>query len=358
MRTSVSHSMLSATRVGIIGGGQLGKMLSLSASKLGYQTSIFAESAIDPAVFVTNSSVIGSFSDTEKLRTFASMVDVAVIEFENIPVSAVHTLQETIPVYPGVKALHVAQNRIREKTHIQSLGIAVADFAVIHSHTDLHKAVHDVGVPSVLKTAESGYDGKGQYVLRSIEDIASLVHLPLEQGYILERLIEIEKEISIIIAVDRNASHTFFPVAKNTHVDGVLSESIVPAGISIDLQKQAQEIAYAIATSLEMVGILAVEFFISKSGKLLVNEIAPRPHNSGHWSQDACNVSQFEQLIRIACGLPMRAVHLLTPCVMRNVFGDNIIDEEIHQDHRNSISLYGKQPRAKRKMGHINSLLY
>ena len=344
--------------VGILGGGQLGKMLSMAAAKLGFRTSVFAELHDDPAVFVTNSSVVGSFVDEEKLLQFSKTVDVAIIEFENIPTGSVGFLQQTVAIYPGVKALYVAQNRIREKEHIKSLGIALAEFAVVNSFVELKDAVNKVGVPSILKTAESGYDGRGQYVLRNLADVENLLHISWDQSFVLEELVPIDKEVSVVVALSENGTHAFFPVAHNVHIEGILHKSEVPAGISDHMRLQAENAALTIARSLDVVGILAVEFFITHGSTLLVNEIAPRPHNSCHWSMDCCNVSQFEQLVRIACGLPLREVHLLTPCVMTNVLGDYAAANDAIGDARNSVSLYGKQPREKRKMGHVNTLKY
>ena len=358
MQTYHLHQDQFGPRIGIIGGGQLGRMLVLAAAKLGYKTCVFAEDQQDPAVCVTNFSIIGSFSEHKKLQEFSSCVDVAIVEFENIPVSAVREIQQTVPVCPGSKALYISQNRIREKEHVKSLGIEVVDFASVTSHVELRNAVKVIGYPSVLKTSELGYDGKGQYVLRSDKDVESLLHIIYNQSYILEKLVDVKEELSIIVAVDNGGSHEFFPIARNTHVDGVLHSSEVPAGISALMEKQVQEAALSIANSLELMGILAIEFFVTSNDKLLVNEMAPRPHNSGHWSVDACNVSQFEQLVRIASGLPLREVHLICPCVMQNIFGDNTLHSEVYENHRNSISLYGKQPRTKRKMGHINMLAY
>ena len=358
MQTCHSHKNQFGPCVGIIGGGQLGRMLAAAAAKLGCRTCVFAESELDPAVCVTNFSVVGSFGNNKTLQEFASRIDVAIVEFENVPISFVEEIQQTIRVCPGKKALYIAQNRIREKEHIKSLGWAVADFATVSSMAELQSALQVIGYPSVLKTAEYGYDGKGQYILRDAKDIGSLPHIADDQCYVLEKLVDIKEELSIIVAVDGLGSHEFFPVAKNMHIDGVLHSSVVPAGISESMELQVQKVALSVAASLELVGILAIEFFVTSDNRLLVNEMAPRPHNSGHWSIDACNVSQFEQLVRIACGLPLRKVHVTVPCIMRNIFGENVLNSEVYEDHRNSISLYGKQPRAKRKMGHINTLLY
>lgn len=343
--------------VGILGGGQLGKMLSMAAAKLGFRTCVFAENVDDPAVFVTNNSVIGSFTDEEKLRQFAATVDVAIIEFENIPMSAVNFLTRTVALYPGAQALYVAQNRIREKEHIRSLGIALADFSVINGFNSLKEASTRMGLPAILKTAELGYDGRGQYVLRDFEDV-EMLHAICNKSHVLEKLVPLEAEISVVVARNADNAYAFFPVAHNVHVGGILSSSEVPATIPESTRLHAESIALAIAESLDVVGILAVEFFITQNGSLLVNEIAPRPHNSCHWSVDCCNVSQFEQLVRISCGLPLRKVRMLAPCVMTNVLGDNVLGDDVYGNAHNSVSLYGKQPRDKRKMGHINTLRY
>ncbi|PLC08156.1 5-(carboxyamino)imidazole ribonucleotide synthase [Anaplasma marginale] len=347
------------TVIGIMGGGQLGKMTSLAASQMGYRTHVFAEHHGDPAVFVTNTSTIASFSDGSKLSDFASTINLAVIEFENIPASAVDTVAAKAPVYPGRAALHIAQNRIREKQHICNLGIPVADFAVVNSHAELLGSIDDIGYPCLLKTAELGYDGRGQYTLKSSSDIAGASSLDWSRSYILEKFVDIHEEISLIIAVAADGSHELFPIAQNYHVDGILDRSIVPAQVKRSVHEQAAEMAITIATSLGIVGILAVEFFITTDGSLLVNEIAPRPHNSGHWSMDACNVSQFEQLVRAACGLPLRKVQLLAPCVTKNVFGDTATVYQTHSHSNSSVHIYGKlEPRQRRKMGHVNILDY
>ncbi|MFV9878316.1 MAG: 5-(carboxyamino)imidazole ribonucleotide synthase [Anaplasma ovis] len=353
-----SHAHTGAT-IGIVGGGQLGKMTSLAASKMGYRTHVFAEHYDDPAVFVTNTSTIASFSDDSKLLDFASTVNLAVIEFENIPTSAIDVIATKAPVHPGRTALYVAQNRIREKQHMRGLGVPVADFAVVNCYEELLEGIDDIGYPCLLKTAELGYDGRGQYMLKSSSDIARVSSLDWSRGYILEKFVDIHEEISLIIAVAADGSYELFPIAQNYHIDGILDRSIVPAQVKNSVRKQAAEMAVTIATSLGVVGILAVEFFITTGGLLLVNEIAPRPHNSGHWSMDACNVSQFEQLVRAACGLPLRRVQLLAPCVTENVFGDTAAVYQTHSHPCSSIHIYGKrEPRQRRKMGHVNTLRY
>ena len=344
--------------VGILGGGQLGQMLALAAYRLGYRVKVLAETPGEPATFVTNNFTIGSLTDTETLHKFSSSVDLSVIEFENIPISAVAELAQSIPVYPSVKALYIAQNRIREKSHIASLGIKVAPFREVTCMDTLRDGAHNIGYPVVLKTAELGYDGKGQYLIRDQSCFEKIIpELRKDCVYIVEKFLDICKEISVIVAISSDSSCEFFPIAQNTHSGGVLSQSLVPAEISDHISDEAKAIALTIASSLDMVGILAVEFFITNAGELLVNEIAPRPHNSGHWSMDACNVSQFEQLIRAACGLPLRKVKLLSPCIMHNIFSNNEISQDTYLDPNTSISIYGKSPRPGRKMGHTTTLL-
>ncbi|WP_334414007.1 5-(carboxyamino)imidazole ribonucleotide synthase [Anaplasma bovis] len=344
--------------VGILGGGQLGQMLALAAYRLGYRVKVLAETPDEPATFVTNNCTIGSFTDPETLHKFSSSVDLGIIEFENIPISAVAELTKNMPIYPGVKALHVAQNRIREKSHIASLGIKVTPFREVTCMDTLRDSARSMGYPVVLKTAELGYDGKGQYLIRDQSCLEKIIpELRKDCVYIVEKFLDICKEISIIVAMSSDSSYEFFPIAQNKHSGGVLSQSLVPAEISDHVSDEIKAIALSIASSLDMVGILAVEFFVTNSGELLVNEIAPRPHNSGHWSMDACNVSQFEQLIRAACGLPLREVKLLSPCTMHNIFSNNEISHDVYLDPSTSISIYGKSPRPGRKMGHITTLL-
>ncbi|ABD44619.1 phosphoribosylaminoimidazole carboxylase, ATPase subunit [Ehrlichia chaffeensis str. Heartland] len=347
--------------IGIIGGGQLGKMISIAAANLGYKTHLLTNNPDDPSVYITNSATIShNYQNTESLLEFASNVDIATLEFENIPTTTIDILSQKIKVYPGKEALYISQNRIREKQHIRNLGIKTSDFRVIDNYNSLVKNTIELGYPTLLKTTELGYDGKGQYIIKQQDDLSALSTLNWDQSYILEKFVKIYKEISVIITKSISGSIEFFPTAENCHTDGILTTSSVPALISQEINVQAQKIALQIAESINLVGLLAVEFFITDTQELIVNEIAPRPHNSGHWSLDACNISQFEQLIRAICGLPLKPVKLLFPCIMNNILGDNIHNYYKHETKVNeNLYIYGKKKATKnRKMGHINTLKF
>ncbi|KJV69497.1 5-(carboxyamino)imidazole ribonucleotide synthase [Candidatus Neoehrlichia procyonis] len=358
----MSHnlSILPGSIIGIIGGGQLGKMIAMSAAQLGYKTHIFTNNINGPAAQVSNKVTVANFNNYEKLTSFASSVDVATIEFENIDSNVIDIIQQKTQIYPSKKILSIAQNRIKEKMHMQQLGISTVDFAIVSDYKNLVHHANILGYPLVLKTATLGYDGKGQYVIKNQNDLKQLLHLDWSQEYILEKFIKIYKEISSIIVTEINNTSEFFPIAENYHINGILDKSIVPAKINQNIYKQAQMITLKIAQSLSLVGILTVEFFITHEYKLLVNEIAPRPHNSGHWSLDACNISQFEQLIYAICGLPLKPIKLLFPCIMQNILGKNIHNYNSHINKPNyRFTIYGKEEaHDNRKMGHINILEY
>ncbi|QXK91653.1 5-(carboxyamino)imidazole ribonucleotide synthase [Neoehrlichia mikurensis] len=346
--------------IGIIGGGQLGKMMATAASQLGYKTHIFTNNINSPAAQVSNKVTVANYNNHEKLVSFASSVDVATIEFENIDSNIIDIILQKTQVYPNKKTLSIAQNRIKEKTHMQQLGIKVADFVTINNYENLIYHANILGYPLILKTATLGYDGKGQYFIKNQSNLKQLSSLNWNQEYILEKFINIYKEISSIIVTGVNNTSEFFPIAENYHINGILDKSIVPAKIHQDIYKQAQMITLKIAQSLNIIGILTVEFFITYQQKLLVNEIAPRPHNSGHWSLNACNISQFEQLINAICGLPLKPIKLLFPCTMQNILGQDIYNHNNYIKMPNyHLTIYGKEEaHDNRKMGHINIMDY
>ncbi|WP_341808803.1 5-(carboxyamino)imidazole ribonucleotide synthase [Wolbachia endosymbiont (group E) of Neria commutata] len=370
--------------IGIIGSGQLGKMTAVAAAKLGQKTHIFANAKDDPACSVADDFIVADFSDKKALESFAESVDLVTVESENVPCSAIDIIAQHVDFYPGKKALHVAQNRLREKDFIGNLNIKTADYQSIKNYAELLKNCEIFGYSARLKTAEMGYDGKGQYVIKNRllaehsvipvldtgiqkKDIdSSVTHwndtllevasLDWNKQYILEKNVDLLKEISIVVARDNSGKVAFFPIAENHHVDGILDTSTVPAKIDKGLTEKAQQIAEKIANALDLIGILAIEFFVTKDNQLLVNELAPRPHNSCHWSLNACNVSQFEQLVRIICEFPMQEVVLHFPCKTKNIIGDDIYDSHKYLNNKKaSLTLYGKKEvRAKRKMGHVN----
>ncbi|BET28033.1 5-(carboxyamino)imidazole ribonucleotide synthase [Wolbachia endosymbiont of Carposina sasakii] len=344
---------LSKKVIGIIGGGQLGKMTAIAATKLGQKTHVFASAKDDPACSVADDFTIADFSDKKALESFAQSVDLVTIESENIPCSAINI---DVNFYPGKKALHIAQNRLREKDFIRSLSIKTAEYKSIQNYNELLESSRAFGYPTRLKTTEMGYDGKGQYVLENDSEVKQFASFDWNTEYILEASVDLLKEVSIVVARDKNGKVAFFPIAENYHVDGILDTSTVPAKIDSKLTQEVQRAAKKIANALDVIGILAIEFFVTKDNELLVNELAPRPHNSCHWSLDACNVSQFEQLVRIICGLPMQEVVLRFPCMTKNIIGNDIYDSHKYlSNEKASLTIYGKKEvRDKRKMGHVN----
>ncbi|WP_237342946.1 5-(carboxyamino)imidazole ribonucleotide synthase [Wolbachia endosymbiont of Folsomia candida] len=401
-------SVLSQKVIGIIGSGQLGKMTAIAAAKLGQKIHIFANAKDDPACSLADNVIVADFSDKKALESFAKNVDLVTIESENIPCSVIDVIEQHKDFYPGKKALYISQNRLREKDFIRDVNIKTADYKSIQNYDELLKNCEFFGYSARLKTAEMGYDGKGQYVIKNRlptehsiitssssvirvadtgiqkkedEDIdSSVTHwndkmgswndkmgkwndtlpevafLDWSKQYILEKDVDLLKEISIVVARDMRGKVAFFPIAENHHVDGILDTSTVPAKIDNKLTQEVQQIAEKVANALDLIGILAIEFFVTKDNELLINELAPRPHNSCHWSLDSCNISQFEQLVRIICGFPMQEVVLRFPCMTKNIIGDDIYDSHKYlSDKKASLTVYGKKEvRDKRKMGHVN----
>ncbi|QIT35988.1 5-(carboxyamino)imidazole ribonucleotide synthase [Wolbachia endosymbiont of Brugia pahangi] len=342
--------------IGIVGSGQLGKMTAIAATKLGQETHIFANAKDDPACSVANDLTIADFSDKKALESFAQSVSLVTIESENIPCDAIDIMSQYVDFYPGKRALHISQNRLREKDFIRNLGIRTADYKSIQDHNDLLEVTRAFGYPTRLKTTEMGYDGKGQYMIGNDSQVEQFASFDWNAQYILEASVDLLKEVSIVVTRDKNGKVAFFPVAENHHVDGILDTSIVPAKVDSKLVQEIQQTAEKIADALDVVGVLAIEFFITKNSELLVNELAPRPHNSCHWSLDACNVSQFEQLIRVICKLPMQEVVLRFPCMTKNIIGNDVYNTYKYlSDKRANLTIYGKKEvRGRRKMGHVN----
>lgn len=342
--------------IGIIGSGQLGKMTVVAAAKLGQKTHVFASAKDDPACSVADDFTVADFSDKKALESFAQSVNLITIESENIPCDAVDIVSQYVDFYPGKRALHISQNRLREKDFIRDLGIKTTGYKNIRNYDELLENSRAFGCPTRLKTTEMGYDGKGQYVIRNDSEEKQFASFEWNTQYILEADVDLLKEVSMVVARDKNGKMALFPIAENHHVDGILDTSTVPAKIDNKLAQEIQQTAEKIAGALDVVGVLAIEFFITKDNELLVNELAPRPHNSCHWSLDACNISQFEQLVRVICGLPMQEVVLRFPCMTKNIIGNDIYDSRKYlSDKKASLTIYGKKEvRDKRKMGHVN----
>ena len=346
--------------IGIIGGGQLGRMLAMAAARLGYRTVILEPQTDCPAAQVANRQIVAAYDDPVALGQLAGC-DVVTYEFENVPVGPLASLAGQVPVCPPELALQVAQDRLDEKGFINAVGIPTAGYRAVDSDDELADALVAFGGSGVLKTRRLGYDGKGQRVFRGAarEDAAgacaALGNVPL----ILESLIPFEREISIIAARGRDGTVSCYDPAENVHRDGILHTSTVPARITPSAADAARKAATAILEGLSYVGVLGVEFFVLADGNLLVNEIAPRVHNSGHWTEAACAVSQFEQHIRAVAGLPLSDAARHSDCIMENLVGDDVSRfAELAAEPDVVIHLYGKvEARPGRKMGHFTRLI-
>ena len=346
--------------IGMLGGGQLGRMTALAAANLGYRVHVLCPENDSPCMQVTDRVTWSSYEDLGALEVFARAVDVATIEFENIPLDAVSFLAERVRVDPSPRALAICQDRLLEKGFIGDRGIATAPFAPVHDADGVDGAVAAVGTPAVLKSARMGYDGKGQRLIGRAPAARGAWDSLRAAPAILEKFIDFRREISVIAARGRNGEAVCFPPVENRHADHILSETIAPApGMPADLAAQAEGIACQLIEALEIVGVLAVEMFETPDGRLLVNELAPRPHNSGHWTMDGCATSQFEQFVRAICGLPLGPVDVTAAVVMTNLLGDDVKRwPEIVADPAAKLHLYGKQSaRPGRKMGHVNRIV-
>ncbi|WNR45077.1 5-(carboxyamino)imidazole ribonucleotide synthase [Paenibacillus roseipurpureus] len=355
--------------IGVLGGGQLGRMLTLAGRNMGYRFVTLDPTEDAPCGQVAD-QIQANFDDVEAARKLAARSDVITYEFENVDANVTRILMEESYVPQGSELLYTTQHRLREKRAIEAAGVPVAPYAEIKSEADLREAAERFGTPCVLKTATGGYDGKGQWVLRSLDEVAE-AYATLSRAkteLVLEQFIHFDKELSVIAARSPRGEVKAFPAAENIHVHNILHESIVPARIPVPVQKAAEELAIRIAESLGVIGLIAVELFLTKDGQLYVNELAPRPHNSGHYTMEACRTSQFEQHVRAICNLPLGSTELLTPVVMVNLLGEHIaplhdrLAEPGFLEHAElgvsaKLHLYGKkEAKEKRKMGHINLL--
>ncbi len=349
--------------IGILGGGQLGRMLALEARRMGYRTRVLDPDPRCPAARAADEVITGTLDDPDAAERLARRVDVIVCEFENIRVDAAVAALRIRPVYPHPSILGIAQHRIREKETLARLGFPVPAFAAVDTPDDLATGLAVTGLPAVLKTATGGYDGQGQRVLRDPEEAhAAFAALrPQSERLILERFIPFEKEVSVICARDGRGRTACYPVAENVHREGILDVTVVPARIPEPVAAAARELAEAVAAGLDLVGLLAVEMFLTAEGTLLINELAPRPHNSGHYTLDACTCSQFEQLLRVACRLPVGSTDLLAPAAMVNLLGDVWIRSGGRPDFAAALAVPGvrlhlydkEEARPRRKMGHL-----
>ena len=359
MSHSEDYALPPGSTIGMLGGGQLGRMAALAAAQLGYRVHVFAPDAGSPCAQVSSDETVAGFTDFAALDAFAAAVDVVTLEFENVPIETLRYLEARVPVRPGAKALAVAQDRVAEKLCAGELDIETAVWWPVTSERELETALSEIGTPAVLKAARFGYDGKGQARIDSADMAAAAWQSLGTDSAILEGFVAFEREVSLVAARGADGSTAFFPLVENRHSDHILRETIAPASDSADLLDQAQGIAEALLKTLDYIGVLGIEFFETRDGTLLLNEIAPRPHNSGHWTIEGAETSQFEQQIRAVCGLPLGIVEPVRPARMRNLLGDETRGWRLYlADPRAHLHLYGKsEARPGRKMGHVTWLL-
>ncbi|MBN4016612.1 5-(carboxyamino)imidazole ribonucleotide synthase [Rhodospirillaceae bacterium AH-315-P19] len=344
--------------IGIFGGGQLGRMTALAAAKLGYRVHIFDPQADPPAAQVANLHLAAAYDDQKAVAEFAAGIDVATFEFENVPSATVARLEGVVPVRPGGKILHIIQDRLREKDFLRGIGVATTAYARVESLVDLERLTPEIGLPAVLKAARFGYDGKGQRKLEPGTDLKTTWQDLGADHAILEAWVDFACEISVIVARGTDGEMAAYAPSENRHQHHILRQSRVPAAIDANIGLAAEASAKKIAAALDLTGLLAVEFFVTRDGGLLVNELAPRPHNSGHWTMDACVTSQFEQFVRAVAGLPLGATDRHCDAVMTNLLGEEWENwPDIAAEPGASLHLYGKkEARPGRKMGHVTRL--
>ncbi len=358
MTNPLSTGLHSGATIGILGGGQLGRMLSVAASRLGFRTHIFEPGANPPAGDVAHTVTTAPYEDSAALTAFANAVDVITYEFENIPTSALDLLETLKPIHPNRRALATSQDRITEKEFLTSLGLKVAPFAKVDTLDDLQTAVKTIGTPSILKTRRFGYDGKGQARIKSPDETEIAFNDMAGAPAVLEGFIDFSLEISIIAARGANGEIACFDPGENLHKNGILHSTTIPARISNAQSTDAVLLAARILNKLDYVGVLGVELFVTPQG-LLVNEIAPRVHNSGHWTQNGCVVDQFEQHIRAITGWPLGDGKRHSDVVMENLIGNDMERiQDLAREPECALHLYGKsEVKTGRKMGHVNRIV-
>ena len=342
--------------LGIIGGGQLGRMISFYAQMMGYRTVIFTDQKDSPASFVTNHTIVGDYLDKIALKKFCDAIDFATFEFENIPLETAEFVAQNSQLYPNVETLKITQNRILEKNFLNENQVKTAEYKVINSFDDLEKGL-TIFKKAILKTAIMGYDGKGQFVLEDIELAKKVYENVKNYPLILEKFCRFDDEVSVIVSRSKSGEIKVYEPLTNIHKNGILERSFYPSKLSLPQKIKTQKTATKIAEKLDLVGIMAIEFFIVDN-KILVNELAPRPHNSGHFSMNASITSQFEQLIRAITGKALGDTRFHSQGQMINLIGDQVNDiEKYHNNPKAKIHLYGKgEAKEGRKMGHVNVL--
>jgi 5-(carboxyamino)imidazole ribonucleotide synthase len=358
----MSAPILPGATIGVLGSGQLGRMLALAARRMGYRVHTFSPERDTPTGQVADREITAAYGDLDAVRAFAAQVDIVTLEFENIPSATVEAIAASVPVRPGGAVLHTTQHRLREKTFLRDAGFPVTRFVPVRTLADLRAGLAAFGYPAVLKTADFGYDGKGQATLRTPEEVDAAFASFAGREAILEAFVDFAREVSVVAARGLDGAFAHFGVVENAHANHILDTTVAPALVPPQTARDAIEITRGILDALGVVGVTCVEFFVTQAGALVVNEIAPRPHNSGHFTIDACATSQFEQQLRAVCGLPLGATEQLRPAAMANLLGD--LWQKGEPDWAAAcafpqvkLHLYGKAtPRPGRKMGHLTAL--
>ena len=364
MSSSPPAPILPGATLGVLGSGQLGRMFTIAARQLGYRVQIYSPDTDTPAGQVGDVEIAAPYEDLDRVREFAQAVQVVTFEFENVPSATSRACAGVVPVRPDGEVLHITQHRLREKTFLAENGFPVTPFRRITSLAELETAARDLGLPAVLKTASFGYDGKGQQMIRRTEDLpAAWSGLNGAEG-IFEAFVDFAKEVSVVAARTAEGQFAAFPVFENTHAHHILDVTFAPAHLTEAQTQEAVRLAQGILEALKVVGLLTVELFVARDGRLLVNELAPRTHNSGHLTLDACATSQFEQQLRAVCGLPLGQTQLRQPAAMANLLGDVWLQaggtpnwSAALEDPDIKLHLYGKaEARRGRKMGHLTAV--
>jgi 5-(carboxyamino)imidazole ribonucleotide synthase len=358
----MSHEITPGSTLGVLGSGQLGRMFAIAARRMGYRVHVLSPDDDTPTGQVADLEIRAAYDDLDAVARFARGVSVVTFEFENVPAATTEVCERFAPVRPGGNVLHTTQNRIREKTFLKNAGIPVTPFWPVRSKEQLTEALAEAGYPAVLKTAEWGYDGKGQAKIESAGDVDSVWPKFAGDEFVLEAFIDFDCEVSVVAARGNDGQVVTYSPSLNTHRNHILDVSIAPAAVKRQVAESAVEIAREIMRRLEVVGVLCVEFFVDRQDRLMVNELAPRPHNSGHLTIDACSSCQFEQQVRAVCGLPLGSTRQHRPAAMANLLGDLWQDGEPRWREALALPdvklhLYGKaEPRVGRKMGHLTAL--
>jgi len=342
--------------IGILGGGQLGRMLALAAAQMGYHCHIYCPDSRSPAFQVSQYATIADYDDEKALRSFIDSVDVVTYEFENIPSETVAIVEKIKVLRPGAKALEMTQDRLTEKDFLNASGVTTAPYAAFQTREELDAAFAVIGRPAVAKTRRFGYDGKGQAMVKGRRDLDAVFEITKGAPAILEGFVSFDREISVVVARSASGDVAAYPVGENVHTNHILDTTIVPAAVKDIIEAKAKVLATRVANALEYVGVMAVEMFVNDAeGQIVVNEIAPRVHNSGHWTIEGAATSQFEQHVRAICDLPLGPTNALGKVEMKNLLGKDILDfEQYLEDPTASYHHYGKiEPREGRKMGHV-----